>query len=499
MLPPLKRVFQLIRIVISYRLTDFWTFWHTESSKVDPKTLHHLAQRTRLALIELGPLFIKFGQLLATRRDALPESFANELAKLQDRVPPFEGSQALSLLAHHLGAPLSTFFRSVEEQPLAAASIAQVHAGFLHTGEAVAIKILRPNVHQQVQKDAALLFWVAGILPFFWKGALRFKPRAIAQRMVHTLEQELDLRQEAANAALLGRSFEHSSLLKVPKVYWDLCRPSVLVTERIEGIPIYDTPALQKAGVDLKKLAEDGVEIFFTQVFRDRFFHADMHAGNLFVLHSPEGKPHYAAVDFGIMGTLTQRDQTYLAVNFLAFFQRDYERIAQCHIESGWVPKETCVADLEADFRTMLEPIFAKPLHDISFGHLLLRLIQVARRHHMQTQTQLLLLQKTLLSVEGLGRQLYPHLDLWRTAKPFLERWAKRHFGIRANLRRFKRHWPFLQEQLPAAFHYWVAHLKTAQTPSEPPPPPRRRPSFALGLGLGIAIMLVFWYTGLRV
>lgn len=412
------------------------------------------AENLRLAFEALGPLWIKFGQLLSTRRDLLPEDFANELAKLQDKAPAFDNQLAIERIERSLGRPISACFQTFNPIPLAAASIAQVYEATLWDGQAVAVKILRPNIHEQVRQDCQLLQWLAQIAVFFWPASRPFKPVEIVTEIRQTLALELDLRYEAANASLLARHFTHSSLLKVPTVHWEYSTEQVLVTEKIIGTPISQTTQLLQQGVNMKRLAERGVEIFFTQVFRDRFFHADMHAGNIFVIGHPDN-PQYAAIDFGIMGTLSTTDQTYLALNFLALFQHDYAKMATCHIESGWVPADTNPLALEAAFRTVLEPIAAKPLKDISFGQILLRLLQVGKAYHMSLQPQLLLLQKTLLAVEGLGRQLYPDLDLWQTAKPFLEQWGKKQFGWKNTVKQLKQHWPFYRDRLPEMLNQW--------------------------------------------
>jgi ubiquinone biosynthesis protein len=411
-------------------------------------------ERLREALEELGPVFIKFGQMLSTRPDLLPEDLAVELAKLQDQVPPFPGGQAKQIVEQALGAPLERHFRSFELVPAASASVAQVHLATLADGTDVAVKVLRPGIEPVIERDVALLDTLAFLAERWWPEARRLRPREVVDEYRRTIHGELDLMREAANASRLRANFEGSPLLYVPVVYWDLTRANVMVMERITGIPISNVAELKRAGIDMKKLAHHGVEIFFTQAFRDGFFHADMHPGNIFV--SPEGQ--YRAVDFGIMGTLSGRDQQYLAENFLAFFNRDYRAVAEAHVRAGWVSRDTRLEEFEGAIRAVCEPIFAKPLKDISFGRLLLRLFQTARRFNMEVQPQLVLLQKTLFNIEGLGRQLYPELDLWETAKPFLEQWTRAQFGPRAFLnslrREFPRWWSMLPETPAAAFDF---------------------------------------------
>jgi ubiquinone biosynthesis protein len=403
------------------------------------------AVRIRKALEELGPIFVKFGQILSTRRDLLPEDIADELAMLQDRVAPFDGVVAQRLIEQAFKQPVEQIFAEFDARPLASASIAQVHAATLNTGEDVVVKVLRPGVRKIIQRDVSLLHTVAGLAEDYWSEGRRLRPREVVAEFEKNLYDELDLLREAANASQLRRNFSESGLLQVPEVYWPYCHSNVMTMERIYGLPVNDLAALRRTGVDLKTLSERGVEIFFTQVFRHNFFHADMHPGNIFV--SPEGQ--YMAVDFGIMGTLSPQDQRYLAENFLAFFHRDYRRVAELHVESEWVPAGTRVDEFEAAIRSVCEPIFDRPLKDISFGHLLLRLFQTARRFNMVIQPQLVLLQKTLLNIEGLGRQLYPDLDLWQTAKPFLERWMSEQVGARAFAVRLQRSLPEWGERLP--------------------------------------------------
>jgi ubiquinone biosynthesis protein len=407
-----------------------------------------LGARLRLALEQLGPIFVKFGQALSVRPDLLTPELAEELAKLQDQVPPFPSQLAVETLQRAFHGEFDQLFAHFEREPLAAASIAQVHGARMHDGTSVVVKILRPNVHAIIQRDLEVLYAIAGLAERYWPEARRLHPTEVVAEFEKTLHNELDLMREAANAAQLRRNFAGSDLLYVPEIYWDYCRPNVLTMERISGIPISHLDELRAAGTDIKRLAENGVEIFFTQVFRHNFFHADMHPGNIFVDVTDPAQPRYVAVDFGIVGTLDERDQHYLAENFLAFFKRDYRRVASLHVDSGWVPAGTRVDELESAVRAVCEPIFNKPLKDISFGLVLLRLFQTARRFNMEVQPQLVLLQKTLLAIEGLGRQLYPELDLWQTAKPVLEEWMMQRRDPRTRLKQFIAAWPEISEDL---------------------------------------------------
>src|ERR1700726_345651 len=399
-------------------------------------------ERLRLALEELRPIFVKFGQALSTRRDLIPLDIADELAKLQDRVPPFGSDVAVAAIEDALAARLGDIFAGFDPEPLAAASVAQVHAATLKSGEDVVVKILRPGMHAVIDLDLEVLDALAALANEYWEDARRLRPIEIVHEYRKTILDELDLMREAANAAQLKRNFAGSSLLYVPEVYWDYCRVDVMVMERIHGVIVNDVEELRARGTDIRKLAENGVEIFFTQVFRDNFFHADMHPGNIFVQIDDPQNPRYAAVDFGIVGTLQARDQHYLAENFMAFFDRDYARVAALHVESGWVPRGTRVDELETAVRTVCEPIFNKPLKDISFAQVLLRLFETARRFDMQVQPQLILLQKTLFNIEGLGRQLYPELDLWKTAQPVLREWMRERVSPRTIFREIRAHWP---------------------------------------------------------
>jgi ubiquinone biosynthesis protein len=408
--------------------------------------------RIRRALEDLGPIFVKFGQILSTRRDLLPNDVADELAKLQDAVPPFPGAEARAQIEAAFGHSIEQVLDDFEETPMASASVAQVHAATLKNGKQVVVKVLRPGIEREIRRDVDLLYLIAGLANRYWKDGRRLRPLEVVEDYEKTILDELDLQREAANAAQLRRNWEGSHLLFVPEVYWDLTRKNVLVLERISGTPVSDIKALKAQGISMRQLGEQGVEIFFTQVFRDNFFHADMHPGNIFV--EPSGR--YIAVDFGIVGSLTPEDQRYLAENLLAFFNRDYHRVAQLHVESEWVPKDTRVDEFEAAIRTVCEPIFNKPISEISFGLFLLNLFQIARRFHMEVQPQLVLLQKTLLNIEGLGRQLYPELDLWSTAKPFLERWMVEQVGPKAFVRKLRKNLPTITEHaadMPILLH----------------------------------------------
>ncbi|HAT1659757.1 TPA: ubiquinone biosynthesis regulatory protein kinase UbiB [Legionella pneumophila] len=403
----------------------------------------------RKSLEELGPIFIKFGQALSTRPDILPEDIAKELSKLQDKVPPFPSHVAMTIIEQAYKKSAYDVFAQFDPVALASASMAQVHAATLKTGENVVVKILRPNMRRIIEQDLSIMYTIATLADRYWPEGKRFKPKEIVKEFEHTLLDELDLMREAANAAQLRRNFNQSPMLYIPEIHWDYCHNNILVIERIHGIPVTDIASLRDHGIDIKKLAERGVEIFFTQVFRDCFFHADMHPGNIFVSYQNPKDPQYICVDFGIIGTLTDNDKRYLAENLVAFFNRDYKRVAELHVESGWVARNTPVAEFESSIRTVCEPIFEKPLKDISFGQVVFRLFQVARRFHMEVQPQLILLQKTLLAIEGLGRQLYPELDLWATAKPFLEKWVREQMGPKAFIKRLKQNLPFFTEQLP--------------------------------------------------
>ena len=462
----LARLLQIQRALVRHGLDDFvrathlyrpfrllvylspWT-WFQRSIGVTR------GERLRLAFEELGPIFVKFGQALSTRRDLLPSDIADELAKLQDRVPPFDSAVAIASIEKVFGRGLADIFGSFDPKPLAAASIAQVHGATLMDGREVVVKILRPGMREIIDLDLEVLHYLAELANAYWTDARRLRPIELVREYRKTVLDELDLLREASNAAQLKRNFAGSPLLYVPEVYWDYCRVDVMVMERIHGVIVNDLQELRARGTNIPKLAENGVEIFFTQVFRDNFFHADMHPGNIFVQIDDPENPRYAAVDFGIVGTLQARDQHYLAENFMAFFDRDYARVAALHIESGWVPRGTRVDELESAVRTVCEPIFSKPLKDISFAQVLLRLFETARRFDMEVQPQLILLQKTLFNIEGLGRQLYPELDLWRTAQPYLRKWRRERMRPRALLRRVRAQLPdalVALQQVPQIF-----------------------------------------------
>ena len=420
------------------------------------------AVRLRRALEALGPIFVKFGQVLSTRRDLLPVDIADELARLQDRVPPFDSSIVLETLERVYGQPVERVFREFEREPVASASVAQVHLAELHDGREAAVKVLRPGIRPVIERDIALLNTGASLVEALFAEGRRLKPREVVAEFEKTIHDELDLIREAANASQLRRNFLGSPLLLVPEVFWDYCYSEVMVMERMRGTPISQIEVLKAKGVDLKQLSRNGVEIFFTQVFRDGFFHADMHPGNIFV--AEDGR--YIALDFGIMGTLNDSDKSYLAQNFIAFFRRDYRRVAEAHVEAGWVPPGTRVDEFESAVRAVCEPIFDKPLKEISFGKVLLRLFQTSRRFNMEVQPQLVLLQKTLLNVEGLGRDLDPELDLWKTAKPYLETWMAEQVGWQGMMRQLREEAPMWAKMLPQIPRLLHRELNRAQSDS---------------------------------
>ncbi|MEM7208661.1 MAG: ubiquinone biosynthesis regulatory protein kinase UbiB [Pseudomonadota bacterium] len=472
------RLLTIQRVLIRYGLDRFlaaapklWLFnfllifypgrWLNRSTRKLPR-----GERIRRALEELGPVFVKHGQVLSTRRDLLPDDIADELARLQDRVPPFPPELARQVIETELGDSVENLFAEFSKDALASASVAQVHAAKLKTGERVIVKVLRPDIEQVIRRDLKLMYSIAAMAEKYWVDGPRLRPREIVHEFERIIFDELDLVREAANCAQLRRNFEGSKELYVPQIHWDYTRNRVLVMEQIEGIRVSEIAELHARNVDMKLLAERGVSVFFTQVFRDNFFHADMHPGNIFVDASNPDLPHYIAVDFGIVGTLTREDRHYLAENFLAFFKRDYHRVAQLHVDSGWVPEGTRVEEFESAIRTVCEPIFEKPLAEISFGQVLLRLFQTARRFNMEVQPQLVLLQKTLLNIEGLGRQLYPELDLWQTAKPFLERWVGEQKGPLALLKRLGEQapeWAGTLPEMPLLLHGALKKLAEAE------------------------------------
>jgi ubiquinone biosynthesis protein len=510
----LARLLQIQRVWVKYRLDEFvrgtqvhgplrrlffvspWTWLQ----RTVPGTR---GARLRLALEELGPIFVKFGQALSTRRDLLPVDIADELAKLQDRVPPFPGDLAAAMIEKSLGFPLTDVFASFDAAPLAAASIAQVHAATLKSGEEVVVKVLRPGMRGVIDLDLAVLDTLAGLADQYWVEARPVRPVEVVQEYRKTITDELDLMREAGNAAQLKRNFAGSTLLYVPLVYWDYCRTDVMVMERIHGVIVSQIDELRARGTDIAKLAANGVEIFFTQVFRHNFFHADMHPGNIFVQIDDPKNPRYAAVDFGIVGTLQPRDQHYLAENFMAFFNRDYGRIAALHIQSGWVPKGTRVDELESAVRTVCEPIFNKPIKEISFAQVLLRLFATARRFDMQVQPQLILLQKTLFNIEGLGRQLYPELDLWQTAQPVLRAWMRERVSPRTILKEIRGRVPdalLTLRQVPQILQTAVREAAQGSVPAVEPvglaelQENWRRASLRRELGIAAAVL---WLSGL--
>jgi ubiquinone biosynthesis protein len=463
----LLRLFRIATVVWRYRLDEIavsslknptlvrLVHWTTFGAPREPR-----AVRLRRALEDLGPIFVKFGQVLSTRRDLMPTDVADELAKLQDRVPPFPSEVARREIERGLRRPIDEVFSSFEGEPVASASIAQVHFAVLragtHAGKEVAVKVLRPNMLSAIDKDLSLLDTGAAVVERLWRDGKRLRPRDVVREFDMYLHDELDLMREAANASQLRRNFAGSPLLVVPEMYFDYCSDNVLVMERMHGIPVGQIERLKDAGIDIKKLSRDGVTLFFTQVFDHAFFHADMHPGNILVGVNGDQFNKYIGLDYGIVGTLTETDKNYLAQNFLAFFRRDYKRIAELHVESGWVPEGTRINELVGAIRACLEPVFDKPLKDISLGVVLMRLFQASRRFNVEIQPQLVMLQKTLLNVEGLGRQLDPELDLWKTAKPFLERWMEQQVGMRgleAKLRQEALQWSYLLPQLPRLLH----------------------------------------------
>ncbi|AKH70512.1 2-octaprenylphenol hydroxylase [Spongiibacter sp. IMCC21906] len=455
----LRRLFIICWILCRYRLDllipldrlplHLRLFFRFGPWRLLPANNRSRGERLRLALEALGPVFIKFGQLLSTRRDLLPDDVALELAHLQDRVPPFPSKQAVDVIEKGLGDSVAVLFAEFDDQPLASASIAQVHAATLKNGKQVVVKVTRPGIERVIAKDVNLLQTIAKLMQRYLPDGRRLRPLEVVEDYRLTIFDELDLQREGANTSQLRRNFQDSDLLYVPEVHWDYTRRNILVIERIHGIPVTDLDQLKTQGTDMKKLAERGVEIFFTQVFRDSFFHADMHPGNIFVAEGRPQSPQYIAIDCAIIGSLSDFDQYYLARNLLAIFQRNYREVAELYVECGWVPPETRVHEFEAAIRSVSEPIFEKPLAEISFGQLLVYLFQTARRFDMEVQPSLVLLQKTLLNIEGLGRQLYPQLDLWSTAMPFLERWVRDRYSPQSMLRKVSHRLPGWLEQLP--------------------------------------------------
>ena len=454
----------------------------------------HRGLALRETFEKLGPIFIKFGQALSTRPDIVPADIMAELCKLRDSVPPFSSEQVISMLEKTYGQSPYTVFDGFDLTPLASASIAQVHTAYLKTGESVVIKILRPNIREIIDRDLAILKKMAKMLERHWWGSKYLKPKDLVAEFERNLLDELDLQREAANATQLKRNFQDSSLLYVPKIYWEYVHKNVLVLERIHGVPSSDLDQLLRHGINLKSLAERGLHLFFTQVFRDCFFHADMHPGNVFVSTENPENPQYICVDFGIMGTLDAGDKRYLAENLYAFFNRDYRRIAILHVESGWVAPHTRIEDFESAIRTVCEPIFEKPLKDISFAQLILQLLQVGRRFHMEIQPQLMLLQKTLFAVEGLGRHIYPDLNIWVAGKPFIERWLRDQMGPKAFFKHMRENIPFIIEDLPympRLINDVLSRLKDQKVPSvRPVDTPEPDKGFLRGVSLGVFLAM---------
>lgn len=461
MLTHIARFAKIERVMVKYALEELFlersplhllrhlfvfspTRWMSRETRSLPR-----GQRIRLALEELGPVFVKLGQVLSTRRDFLPDDIGDELTLLQDKVKPFSSKLAREEIETSLNESIGVLFKSFEDTPIASASIAQVHGALMHDGAPVVVKVLRPGIRETIERDVSLMYILADMAAWVLHDGKRLRPREVVDEYERTIHGELDLVAEATNAVVLRNNFKDSKTLYIPEIHWDLTRRSVMVQERIDGIPIRDIKAMEAIGMNMKKLAEHGVEIFYTQVFDHNFFHADMHPGNIFVSRENPDDPQYIAVDFGIVGSLTDEDQRYIGENLLAFFQRDYRRVAQLHIDSGWVPRDTRVSELEAGVRAVCEPIFDKPLSEISFGDVLLQLFHVARRFEMEVQPQLVLLQKTLLNIEGLGRQLYPDLDLWATGKPFLQRWVVKSNNPQTIIKRFVDQAPAILKAMP--------------------------------------------------
>lgn len=461
MINKLQRLFVIQRVFVKYGLDVLFfrnsrkswvrhlflaspTRWLSKNERALPR-----GQRIRLALEELGPVFVKLGQALSTRQDLLPSDIGSELVRLQDKVPAFPAQQARREIETALGESIGDIFTDFEDTALASASIAQVHAATLHDGSEVVVKVLRPKIEEVIARDVALMYLLADLAKRFLSDSKRLKPREVVSEYDKTIHDELDLILEGSNAVVLKGNFKHSEELYIPTVYWDYTRRNVLVLERIYGIPIREVDEMRAVGIDMAKLAETGVAIFYRQVFEHNFFHADMHPGNIFVSPHHTASPQYIAVDFGIIGSLTNEDQRYIGENLLAFIEKDYRRVAELHVESGWVPPHTKISDFESAIRAVCEPIFDKPLAEISFGAVLTQLFHTARRFEMEVQPQLVLLQKTLMNIEGLGRQLYPELDLWKTGKPFLQNWMKNRHNPADIFKRFVEQTPAVLSVLP--------------------------------------------------
>ena len=484
----LRRMLKILQVARRHRLDTFldserlptrWQALLALPRKLGGEPSASRGERLRKTLEDLGPIFIKFGQLLSTRRDLIPPDIADELDHLQDNVPPFPADQSVALIEKALGKPVGELFASFEREPMASASVAQVHAARLQTGQDVVVKVIRPGIEQTIRQDIRLMYTLARWLRRFHPDGKRLRPVEVVRDYEQIILDELDLQREAANTSQLRRNFLDSDLLYIPEVFWDYTRRNVLVTERIHGIPVSDIERLNAAGINMKELAERGVQIFFTQVFRDSFFHADMHPGNIFVSPDTPETPRYIGIDCAIMGSLSDFDQYYLARNLLAIFQRRYREVAELHIECGWVPPGTRVHDFESAIRSTCEPIFEKPLGEISFGQLLLYLFETARRFDMEVQPSLVLLQKTLLHIEGLGRQLYPELDLWNTAKPFLEEWVKDRYSPKGLLERLQRVAPTWLEQLQQRPDVLMEAMRRAELGTVPSSPARKHAALA--------------------
>ena len=453
----ISRLATIARVALRYRLDEFIDRDRLPAhirlllapAKLFPNSDHTRGERLRLTLQELGPIFIKFGQILSTRRDLFPPDIADELAMLQDRVPPFASEEAVAIIEAALGKSVDELYGEFNREPMASASIAQVHAAKMHDGKEVVVKVVRPGIEKIIRQDIALLFSIARLVQKYLPDGKRLKPVEVVEDYQHTIIDELDLQREGANTSQLRRNFEGSGLMYAPEVYWDFTNTKVLTMERIYGIPVTDVAALKAQGTDMRLLAERGVEIFFTQVFRDSFFHADMHPGNIFVSKEHPEDPQYISIDCAIIGSLSREDQYYMARNMLAIFQRDYRAVAELHVECGWVPPDTRINDFEAAIRSASEPVFEKPIAEISFGQMLVYLFATARRFNMEVQPSLVLLQKTLLNIEGLGRELYPQLNLWDTAQPFLEEWVKERYAPAGVYKTLARQLPGWLEQLP--------------------------------------------------
>jgi ubiquinone biosynthesis protein len=455
----IQRLSKIARVILRYRLDTFVdadqlpagisTLFAIAPWRLLPAPKQARGERLRLSLEALGPVFVKFGQMLSTRRDLLADDLIEELAKLQDQVPPFASQEAIDIIEAALEKPVSELFAAFEAEPMASASVAQVHAATLHSGEDVVVKVIRPGIDKTIGQDIKLLFSIAKLIEKYLPDGRRLRPTEVVEDYQHTILDELDLQHEGANTSQLRRNFENSDMLYVPEVHWDYTNRRVLTMERIHGIAVTDVKALEAQNTNMKMLAERGVEIFFTQVLRDSFFHADMHPGNIFVSREHPETPQYIGIDCAIIGSLSDSDQYYIARNLLAMFQRDYRLVAELHVECGWVPAHTKVNEFESAIRSACEPIFEKPIAEISFGQLLIYLFQTARRFEMEVQPSLILLQKTMLNIEGLGRELYPQLNLWDTAQPFLEQWLKDRYAPSGIYKRLSKHVPGWLEQLP--------------------------------------------------